>query len=115
AGLVSLTGAHWLVQVLVFAFVSLILFLLARPIAEKHLMKDIEKTNVESLIGKECIVLEDIDNIAGTGSVRLNGMEWTARSTDGTSIDEGAKVIVQSISGVKLMVTKKENECMGGK
>ena len=43
AGLISLTGVHWLVQILVFAVVSAILFVFTRPIATKHFMKNIEK------------------------------------------------------------------------
>lgn len=106
AGITALLGAHWLVQLLVFAAVSLLLFAFTRPIAAKHLMKDIEKTNVDSLIGKEGIVCQDIDNLEATGVVKLNGMEWTARSEDGSKLLQGEKVMVQKISGVKLIVTK---------
>ena len=109
AGLISLTGVHWLVQILVFAVVSTILFVFTRPIATKHFMKNIEKTNEDSLIGKEGVVKQDIDNIEAKGVVKLNGMDWTARSVDGTKIPEGDKVLVDSIDGVKLMVVKKEN------
>ncbi len=109
AGLISLTGVHWLVQILVFAVVSTILFVFTRPIATKHFMKNIEKTNVDSLIGKEGVVKQDIDNIEAKGVVKLNGMDWTARSVDGTKIPAGDKVVVDSIDGVKLMVVKKEN------
>ena len=42
AGLISLTGAHWLVQLLVFAVVSTLLFVFTRPFAAKHLMKYVE-------------------------------------------------------------------------
>ena len=109
AGLISLTGVHWLVQILVFAVVSAILFGFTRPIARKHFMKNIEKTNVDGLIGKEGIVKQEIDNIEAQGVVKLNGMDWTARSVDGTNIPEGEKVLVDSIDGVKLMVVRKEN------
>ena len=109
AGLISLTGVHWLVQILVFAVVSTILFVFTRPIATKHFMKNIQKTNVDSLIGKEGVVKQDIDNIEAKGVVKLNGMDWTARSVDGTKIPAGDKVLVDSIDGVKLMVVKKEN------
>ena len=109
AGLISLTGVHWLVQILVFAVASTILFVFTRPIATKHFMKNIEKTNVDSLIGKEGVVKQDIDNIEAKGVVKLNGMDWTARSVDGTKIPAGDTVLVDSIDGVKLMVVKKEN------
>lgn len=106
AGLISLTGAHWLVQILVFAVVSMVLFVFTRPVAAKHLMKDVEKTNVDSLIGKEGIVQKEINNIEAQGVVKLNGMDWTARSVDGSIIKQGETVFVKSIDGVKLMVEK---------
>lgn len=96
AGLISLTGAHWLVQLLVFT----------RPFAAKHLMKNVEKTNVDSLIGKEGIVKQEINNLEAQGVVKLSGMEWSARSADDSKIAAGEKVLVQSIDGVKLIVTK---------
>ena len=105
-GLISLTGAHWLVQLLVFAVVSTLLFVFTRPFAAKHLMKNVEKTNVDSLIGKEGIVKQEINNLEAQGVVKLSGMEWSARSADDSKIAAGEKVLVQSIDGVKLIVTK---------
>ena len=102
AGLISLTGAHWLVQLLV----STLLFVFTRPFAAKHLMKNVEKTNVDSLIGKEGIVKQEINNLEAQGVVKLSGMEWSARSADDSKIAAGEKVLVQSIDGVKLIVTK---------
>ncbi len=106
AGLISLTGAHWLVQLLAFAVVSTLLFVFTRPFAAKHLMKNVEKTNVDSLIGKEGIVKQEINNLEAQGVVKLSGMEWSARSVDDSKIAAGEKVLVQSIDGVKLIVTK---------
>ncbi len=101
-------GAHWLIQILVFAVVSSVLLVLTRPIAQKHLMKDMEKTNIDGLLGAEGLVTETIDNNKAEGVVFLEGKEWTARSVNGDVIDKDSKVKVESISGVKLMVTKCE-------
>lgn len=101
-------GAHWLIQILVFAVVSSVLLVLTRPIAQKHLMKDMEKTNIDGLLGAEGLVTETIDNNKAEGVVFLEGKEWTARSVNGDVIDMDSKVKVESISGVKLMVTKCE-------
>lgn len=106
AGLISLTGAHWLIQILTFAVVSTIFFVFTRPFAAKHLLRHVEKTNVDSLIGKEGIVKETINNFDSHGIVKISGMEWTARSADNTKIPAGETVTVQKISGVKLIVTK---------
>ncbi len=100
-------GAKWIVQALIFAVVSLLLLVLTRPIAQKHLMKSQEKTNVESLVGKTAIVTSDIDNLKEEGTVKVNGLEWTARSADDTVIEKGSEVVITSISGVKLIVEKK--------
>lgn len=109
AALACYLGAHWLVQLLIFAAVSTVLFVFTRPFALKHFMKDIEKTNVESLVGQEGVVKQEIDNVEAKGVVKLNGMDWTARSLDGSRIAAGQIVIVREISGVKLMVVAKEN------
>lgn len=101
-------GAHWIVQILVFAVVSFVLLIFTRPLAQKHLMKDMEKTNIDGLIGTIGLVTETIDNAKAEGVVVLDGKEWTARAVDGDVIDKDSKVKVESISGVKLMVTKSE-------
>ncbi|MDD6328814.1 MAG: NfeD family protein, partial [Lachnospiraceae bacterium] len=74
--------AHWIVQVLVFAIISLVLLIFTRPIAKKHLMKSIEKTNVEGLIGTVGCVTATINNIKAEGTVKLDGKEWWAKSVD---------------------------------
>ncbi len=107
AALVAIFEAHWLIQFLVFAVVSLVLLIFTRPIATKHLMKDQEKTNVESLVGQSALVTATINNIKGEGTVKINGLEWTARSKNDTVIEEGSEVIIDSVSGVKLIVESK--------
>ena len=52
----------------------------------------------------QIIVYVAIDNAKGSGTVRLRGVEWMARSVDDTVIEEGKVVTVQSVSGVKLLV-----------
>ena len=48
--------------------------------------------------------LEAIDNLAGTGTVKLEGKLWTARSANGSRIPAGMVVTIQSIEGVKVIV-----------
>ena len=57
------------------------------------------------LIGKECVVTEEIDNVLGTGAVTVGGKVWTARTeSDETKAQEGARAVVVRIEGVKLIV-----------
>jgi len=106
AAAVAAFGGNWISQTLVFAIVSFLLLIFTRPFAKKHLMRQ-EKTNAEGLIGQKAVVVHTINNIMSEGMVKINGMEWTARSKNDETIDEGTEVIVDSISGVKLIVTNK--------
>ena len=96
------------VQITLFLIVSVVLLLFTRPIAMKYFNKDRIKTNAESLIGKQAVVTEDIDNLLAVGLVSINGQEWTTRNVvDGMKIPKGTVVIVRAISGVKLIVEER--------
>ena len=98
----------WL-QFLLFVAVSFVLLYFTRPIAVKYFNKDRIKTNVESLIGKQAIVISEIDNLQGIGQVTVGGQEWSARSVkDDVQLPVGSVVVVRSVSGVKLIVEDKD-------
>lgn len=96
------------IQIVLFFVVSIALLFFVRPSACRKFNSKRIKTDIASLIGAEGKVIEEIDNFNQKGCVLLDGKEWTARSADGTSIEVGAKVSVNEISGVKLIVTKNE-------
>ena len=100
-------GAVWL-QVLTFLVVSAVALTALRPLTRKYLTPKITATNIDSVIGSIGIVTADIDNISAAGQVKLNGMEWSARSSSGDPIEAGAKVRVDKIEGVKVFVSMAE-------
>ena len=100
-------GGIWL-QVLVFLLVSAAALTALRPLVRKYLTPKLTATNIDSVIGSVGIVTADIDNISAVGQIRLNGMEWSARSTSGEAIEAGTKVRVDKIEGVKVFVTPAE-------
>lgn len=103
--LASLLYAPLPVQVALFLVVSLLLLYFTRPIAVRYFNRDRVKTNVQSMIGRQAIVISGIDNLQAAGQVTVSGQEWSARSwDDGTRIPAGAVVIVTAVSGVKLIV-----------
>ena len=103
----ALNGPVWL-QIIVFLIVALILLFFTRPVAVKYFNKERVKTNVESIVGKQAIVTGDINNLLGTGTVTVSGQEWTARSCEeGITIPKDTIVIVEAVSGVKLMVRER--------
>ena len=96
----GLNSPLWL-QIVLFAGVSVVVMVLVRPFAVKVLDKSRAKTNIDELPGQKAEVIE---NAKGSGTVRLRGVEWMARSVDDTVIEEGKVVTIQSVSGVKLLV-----------
>ena len=94
----------WL-QILIFLVVSLLLMVFTRPIAVKYFNKDRVRTNVESMIGCQAIVISEIDNLQGIGQVTVGGHEWSARSEDDkVHMAVGTVVEVVAVNGVKLVV-----------
>ena len=109
AFIAALCGASLLVELGLFLVVSFLLLFAFRPLAMRYVNSRTVKTNVESLAGKTARVTEEINNEMGQGTAVLNGQEWTARSADDTVIPAGSLVVVDAVSGVKLLVHKKEN------
>lgn len=93
----------WL-QLILFLVIGLALVVATRPLCRKFLATKEEKTNVDALVGKCCIVTEEICNIKEQGEVKLGGLCWSARAADGRVIPVGEHVTVKKIQGVKLIV-----------
>ncbi len=102
--LAAIHAPLWL-QVLFFIAVSVLLLIFTRPIAVKYFNRNRTRTNVESCIGQQAIVIADIENIKGYGQVRLGSMDWSAKSLDGEDIRTGTVVVVKEVEGVKLVVS----------
>ncbi|NLO09776.1 MAG: NfeD family protein [Clostridiales bacterium] len=108
AFIVSLFYDNLILEIILFVIVSLVLLFFTRPIVKKYFNSTRTKTNYEAVIGKEALVTGTIDNINNAGWAIVNGLEWSARSVDGQIIEKGTKVIIESVSGVKLMVSIKK-------
>ena len=107
--IIELLNGGFLLQTIVFLIISLILLFYTRPIAMKYFNKEREKTNLDSLIGKQAIVTSSIHNLQETGRVMVDGNEWTARSNDTSKSFEKSEVVrIVSIEGVKLIVETSE-------
>lgn len=103
----AVIGANFLIQFIIFVVISVMLLCFTRPIAVSYFNKHRVRTNYEGIIGKTAHVVEKIDNFNQTGTAILDGQEWTARAEqDDEIIEEGARVKVVAIKGVKLIVTK---------
>lgn len=110
AAIASGAGAGILVQWILFLVISLVLLIFTRPLAVRYMNKGVPKTNVNSLIGEKAVVIQKINNLEQTGQVRINDIEWMARtSSDEVTIPEQTVVTIEAVQGVKLIV-KEEKE-----
>ena len=100
--IVSLFGANFYVQIIVFFIVSILLLIFTRPLAKKTLVKNKEKTNADKIIGQRALVIEEINELAGTGQIKLSGMVWSAKADEIISKDK--TVIINEIKGVHAIV-----------
>ena len=102
----ALGAAVWL-QIFWFVIVSVATLVLTRPLVKRYVDSRSVATNADRSIDRTAVVTERIDNLAATGAVKLDGVVWTARSTDdAVAIETGERVTVRAIEGVKLIVER---------
>lgn len=103
--LADILNAPIYLQVILFLAASVILLVFTRPVAVKYFNKDRVKTNVESMVGRQAVVIGEIDNLQGIGQVTVSGQEWSAAGVDNNlRIPVGCVVKVVQVKGVKLIV-----------
>ena len=106
AALISalLKAPLWL-QIVWFVVVSILLLILTKPLVRKYQAGKIQPTNADTVIGKECVVTEEVNNVLGTGTVTVGGKTWTARNEEENEVSPvGAVKEVVRIEGVKLII-----------
>ena len=106
---VALRAPVW-VDLTVFGGALLILVTFGRRLAITRLFKGARatRTNAQAVIGELGIVIEKIDPVSCTGTVRVGGEVWTAVSANGQAIPVEAQVVVRNLKGVRLVVAEKE-------
>ena len=99
------------IQWTVFLALSAILLIVAFKVFRKLILKNHgnKKTDTDILIGRPARVEEDINNIEMQGAVKIDGKIWSARMVDDNETAvKGEFVIVEYISGVKLMCKRQK-------
>jgi membrane protein implicated in regulation of membrane protease activity len=108
AAAVDAAGGPAGASVTTFVLASILLFVFVRPIARRHTeMPPLARTGTDALIGQRALVLEDISNLEGLGTVKIGGEIWTARATvEDHQIKAGARVQVVEIRGATALVSE---------
>ncbi len=109
---VSLVGGNLMLQVILFLSISIILLASLRSLVRKYINPRLIHTNVDSVIGSTGVVTIPVNNVAALGRVTIGGMDWSARSSTGEPLPEGAQIRVDRVEGVKLFVSLAENSAV---
>jgi membrane protein implicated in regulation of membrane protease activity len=101
-------GAPVVLQVGVFAVVSIGLVATVRPLAQRRLLlPSHERTGIEALKGRSAVVVRTVDQHGGR--VKLAGEEWSAQAYDPLQVlPIGATVQVMEIRGATAVVWSHE-------
>ncbi len=102
---VALLGGGVVLEVMAFLVTASLLLIFLRTMVRRFLQPRMVRTNVDAIVGTTGFVSTPINNVAAHGQVKLGGMEWSARSTTGAHLPEGALVQVDRVEGVKVYVS----------
>jgi membrane protein implicated in regulation of membrane protease activity len=106
AAIVALAGGGLALQWIVFTAMSAASLVVLRPIARRHLHTPARlRTGTAALVGAPAVVLERVDR--DSGSVKLAGEVWSARSYDEDhAFEPGTRVEVMKIDGATALVSE---------
>jgi membrane protein implicated in regulation of membrane protease activity len=103
-GFVGWIFHSWVLVLIITGIICVVYLAIGRRYVHRWTAVAKEKTNIDAIIGSSGIVIKNItDNTDGL--VKVGKEEWRARSDE--YIEAGEEIIVRSISGVTLAVTKK--------
>ena len=106
AAILAAVGVPFVVQVILFAVITLLAIFFVRPFALRYLHRADEDrvSNADALMGRQGRVVETIEQ-DGFGRVVIDGDNWKARAADGQPIAEGTTVTVVGRESTIITVT----------
>lgn len=107
--ILALFSVSPVIQFIIFIVLSVGLLIVTRPLIKKFMAKEITHTNADKLINMVGTVTKEI-LIGEIGEIRVNSELWRAVSLDQVDINVGEKVVVKSLTGNKVLVSKINNE-----
>lgn len=106
--LLSLFRVHIVIQLFSFIITTVILLFTVGRLIKKSLMTKNISLNSDSLIGKEILIIENVNEF-DNGSGVIDDIVWTVTCQAGVSIEKGKHAIIVAIDENKLVVTNKNN------
>lgn len=106
-GISSVFTDSYMIQLGVFAVLTVILVPLTRPLANRLTKPSPQAMNVDAMVGETGLVTVKIDPATGKGMVKVDGQDWRAVAAE--VIAEGKRIRVEKVQGVRLHVTLVDN------
>lgn len=105
AAILAMFNVNPAIQIVAFILVSALAVALTRPLVKKLTKGRHVPTNSDRHIGQQAIVLEEIKPFSA-GTVKLDGLIWTAVTDEDTVMKPGEVIIVSEIRGAKVIAKK---------
>lgn len=102
---VAFTPLPFVAQLFIFVVISLLLLIFTRPLVQKKFNQKKIATNYERIIGQIALVTKKI-TATEKGTIKINGMEWTASVHEDIVLEEGSNCVIENIEGVTAYVKK---------
>ena len=99
----AFTPLPFVAQLFIFVALAMALLIFTRPVVKKKLSQKQIATNYERIIGQIAVVTKKITAL-DKGSIKINGMEWTAAVKEDIVLEKGSKCIIEEIAGVTAYV-----------
>lgn len=112
ASICAALGFSFTIQIVALAVGLVLSMVFIRPLLYKKGKKSskAQLTGVDALIGKDALVIQQIENSRTLGRVRIGGEDWKAMSSNGEIIAQDTLVTVNRIIGATAYVSVKEEK-----
>lgn len=114
AGLAGILPIGLFGQILVFAAATVGSLFGLRPVLVRRFLhaRGMEvRTNVEALVGKSGVVVQEFDPVTRLGRVKVEGEDWRSALLEGNEpLEPGTRVMVVQVDGSTLVVEKEAEQ-----
>lgn len=103
----AICNAELWLQIVLFVGIAIVALICTRPLAKRMQQKEIIRTNSDKIIGEYGIVTKKIVPNE-VGEIKVDGRYWRAISKTNETFEIEEKVLIEAISGSKVIVSKNE-------
>lgn len=104
AAILAFMGVSFALQLVTFVVISVVFLAVLQRFAREEQSDGTEPAGAGRFNGKRAIVIEPINRLEGTGSVRLETEQWRATTDGDDEIPVGEEVTIREVRGTRLVV-----------